>query len=249
MKSAIIVSKLGVPEEIQIEECFLKNISNNIKFKGKIENINTWHFNDLNISLYGYRSGKSGNENKFETPPPTENTLFFGDIIFINTTKQHIQNLNMSDFTHFYNETMGGFEDIEDSETLSSNDTTNTEDSFIVNKQNTSTESDWTHSEEDDDDEDEDDEDDDDEDDDDEDDDDDDEEDDDDDDDEDDDEDDELNPKLSNNLFKYTDNCDLISYESLSELSEEEVNDKQFNFSPPVIKIIRKKRKKKDNDK
>lgn len=82
---------------------------------GKLENLHNWKYNNSFIKLYGYYDGEAGQENKFELPPPVENELYFGDLLIMKKT-QEIQDFTTDDFLEFYNEMMGGFEDIEDTE-------------------------------------------------------------------------------------------------------------------------------------
>ena len=119
MKSAILINKSGDTEEIKINKITPNCISRCLKAKGKgkSEHLNKWVYNDMNINMYGYKDGEAGDENKFELPPPIEEKLFFGDLLFVNCdSNNNLQELNLEKFIEFYNETMGGFEDIEDTE-------------------------------------------------------------------------------------------------------------------------------------
>jgi hypothetical protein len=117
MKKAILVNKSGETEQVELSKkssnCISKCLK--IKGKGKVENIHNWKYNDLSVQLYGFSDGKAGDENKFELPPPVDSELFFGDMLFISCNKEELNELTLDDFIDFYNETMGGFEDIESS--------------------------------------------------------------------------------------------------------------------------------------
>jgi len=63
------------------------------------------------ISIWGWKEGKAGTENKHELPPPHDTELFFGDVI---ATIQE-GDLSIEDWDSFYNEVLA-FEDLDDGE-------------------------------------------------------------------------------------------------------------------------------------
>jgi hypothetical protein len=78
----------------------------------------TW--NEKTISIWGWKEGKAGTENKHELPPPHDNVLLFGDIIAAVPKGD----FTIEDWKIFYNEAFKGFEDIgpEDSESGDENE-------------------------------------------------------------------------------------------------------------------------------
>jgi hypothetical protein len=71
------------------------------------------------ISLYGKTTGRATQENKYELPPPLDNTLFFGSIILINKDENgEYKSISEKEWDAVYEALYGGFEDIgdEDSE-------------------------------------------------------------------------------------------------------------------------------------
>jgi hypothetical protein len=68
----------------------------------------------FNIQLYAKKTGRAGQENKYEFPPPVDSTLFFGNCLLVNVDND----LKINDWTSIYEHLYGGFEDIgsEDSE-------------------------------------------------------------------------------------------------------------------------------------
>jgi hypothetical protein len=82
------------------------------------ELIGTWKWNALTLSLYGYKTGKAGTENKHELPPPHDTVLLFGEAVVVATKHNVVVNFTSNEYMKFYNESMGGFEDLgsEDSE-------------------------------------------------------------------------------------------------------------------------------------
>ncbi len=61
----------------------------------------TWKTLTHEIKLYGKTSGKIGNENKYEFPPPMNKTIFFGKCILINS----LGNLTIEMWNEFYEST------------------------------------------------------------------------------------------------------------------------------------------------
>jgi DNA-directed RNA polymerase subunit M/transcription elongation factor TFIIS len=88
------------------------------------EYIGTWKWRLITVHLYGYKTGKADTENKHELPPPHDTILLFGESILFATNndatgKSQFINFGSADYTKFYNEVLGGFDDIgsEDSAT------------------------------------------------------------------------------------------------------------------------------------
>lgn len=76
------------------------------------------------ISVYGKTDGKANQENKYEFPPPIDNTLFFGNCIIVNRVDGEPANLTSKEWEGIYDYLYGGFEDIgdEDSDDYSEED-------------------------------------------------------------------------------------------------------------------------------
>lgn len=70
-----------------------------------------------NISIFGKTNGRAGQENKYDFPPPVDNSLFFGACILVNKIEGKIADITKSEWTSVYEHLFGGFEDLgEDSE-------------------------------------------------------------------------------------------------------------------------------------
>jgi hypothetical protein len=79
--------------------------------------IGTWKWSKLIIHLFAYKAGKAGTENKHELPPPHDTILLFGDaILFATTADGKLTTFNVEAYTKFYNEALGGFEDLDSDE-------------------------------------------------------------------------------------------------------------------------------------
>lgn len=83
------------------------------------EYIGSWKLNDIVVHLYAYKNGKAGTENKHELPPPYDTTLLFGEAVLFGIRANKLVGFGTAEYTKFYNEIMGGFDDIgsEDSDT------------------------------------------------------------------------------------------------------------------------------------
>ncbi len=68
------------------------------------------------ISLYGKVTGKANQENKYEFPPPIDNTLFFNNCVLVNKNPDtnEVINLSVSEWDSIYDHLFGGFEELGD---------------------------------------------------------------------------------------------------------------------------------------
>ena len=120
----IIIEKSGAIKERAVKTISEETIFKSAGFKTATDFKchTTWNLEVANVSysieLYGKTTGRSGQENKYELPPPLDNTLFFGNCVIIRRCKttQGFLNLKESEWTAIYNTLYGGFEDIEMSE-------------------------------------------------------------------------------------------------------------------------------------
>jgi len=80
--------------------------------------IGTWTWTGYTLFLFAYKTGKAGTENKHELPPPHDTILLFGDAVLLATENGSTVSFGTTEYTKFYNESFGGFEDLgsEDSE-------------------------------------------------------------------------------------------------------------------------------------
>lgn len=82
-----------------------------------------WNIEDLNnksynIFVYGKTNGRANSENKYEFPPPIDNTLFFGNCVVVNKSNNTPVSITCDEWDEIYEYLYGGFEDLgdEDSE-------------------------------------------------------------------------------------------------------------------------------------
>lgn len=64
------------------------------------------------VSVFGKTIGRAGQENKYDFPPPIDNTLFFGACLLINKENNLPTSLLKTEWKAIYEHLFGGFEDI-----------------------------------------------------------------------------------------------------------------------------------------
>ena len=123
MPSFIIVEKNG---SVKCTTSKILNVSDLYKKCGFKSNdgfkcAHTWtiEFNEVEykIQIYGKTNGRAGSENKYEFPPPIDNTLFFGSCAVINMEDDKIVDMNASEFKDIMDHLQGGYSDLDTDET------------------------------------------------------------------------------------------------------------------------------------
>lgn len=122
MPVVIIVEKNGTLKEHNIKGDLNPDEFYKIaKFKNAtdFENEASWEVDVMdktyNISLFAKTTGRAGQENKYELPPPVDEILYFGRCLLVN---EDGSDLTINTWNIIYEALFGGFEDIgdEDSE-------------------------------------------------------------------------------------------------------------------------------------
>ena len=130
MPSLILVDKSGKLKSIKTDGLDLAALCKKCGFKS-IDGFalaHTWSvaFNEIEykLCLYGKTAGRANSENKYEFPPPMDNTLFFGSCVVLNIENGIVADLSVKDFEDIMEHLYGGFEDVdsEDEEIESSDD-------------------------------------------------------------------------------------------------------------------------------
>jgi hypothetical protein len=108
----------------KIASGFKMQASWNIEAEEATEISESENNNPYSISVYGKTDGKANQENKYEFPPPIDNTLFFGNCIIVNRVNGEPANLTSKEWEGIYDYLYGGFEDVgdEDSDDYSEDD-------------------------------------------------------------------------------------------------------------------------------
>ena len=122
-KKILLVDKTGVIKESLIKSFNADDLYKKAGFKTAegFELAHQWTLSDgVIVSLYGKTSGKAGQENKYDFPPPVDKVLFFGSCILVSDKIA----LKKTEWEAYYEELFGGFEDIgeEDSEVSEDDD-------------------------------------------------------------------------------------------------------------------------------
>jgi len=120
MTTCIIVDKTGVLKESTIKEYNEEELYKKCGFK-KADGFNidtNWTIKidkqKYNVKLYGKTTGRANSENKYDFPPPSDNTLFFGSCLLIAFRKNESDpcNLTLDMWEKMYDKLFGGFEDL-----------------------------------------------------------------------------------------------------------------------------------------
>lgn len=80
------------------------------------EKIGEWVWKDHIIHIYGYKSGKSGTENKHELPPPHDAITLYGEIALFATKNGILHSFDSATYQKFYNESTGAQDADDDSD-------------------------------------------------------------------------------------------------------------------------------------
>lgn len=142
--SGSIVEKT-IDSSLDINNISLDPIKNLFKKIGKnsLERHCDYDMNDYVISIFGWKNGKAGNENKTDLPPPEDMDIYFGDILVIKSTslndnydERKLVSLSKEEYEDFIEKAFGGFESLGEEDTDTDNDQEDkydSDDSFIVN--------------------------------------------------------------------------------------------------------------------
>lgn len=125
MPTILSIDKLGRVKELKIKEYNVEELykkagfktPNGFELQHKFPKI-TLSEDDppFHLAVYGKVTGKAGQENKYEFPPPLDKTLFFGTCLIVNEEEEEEESVHLSDWNAIYDGLMGGFEDLEDEE-------------------------------------------------------------------------------------------------------------------------------------
>jgi hypothetical protein len=112
----LIVEKTGVIKESTMKSFVEADLYKKAGLKAAegFERVHEWTLDGETVVLYGKSTGRAGQENKYDFPPPVDKVLFFGACILTSSTGT----LKKGRWEEIYEELFGGFEDIgdEDSE-------------------------------------------------------------------------------------------------------------------------------------
>lgn len=126
MTVILIVEKNGNIKETKVKNIQVSELYKKAGFKseeGFLEPVVSWprpgvdpFTLDYQIQVFGKTKGRAGQENKYDFPPPIDNTLFFGNVAMIAVRPDGgVVDLTMSAWEMVYEQLFGGFEDLVDS--------------------------------------------------------------------------------------------------------------------------------------
>ena len=120
--TVLVFEKNGTIKELAIKkfnelELFKKaGLKSSTGFNNRtIWNVDGIKGKSYHLSLFGKIDGRANSENKYEFPPPVDNTLFFGNCILINKDEDDVPiNMTKKEWLEVYDHLYGGFDDIGD---------------------------------------------------------------------------------------------------------------------------------------
>lgn len=105
----------------------LKTLTENSKSTGNdlLKLLYTWTIGNTELLCYGWYDGEAGFENKHDLPPSGSSSfietdsseqLLFGDIFIVKSCKGKYSQLTITDYSDYYNQLFGGFDDCKSSD-------------------------------------------------------------------------------------------------------------------------------------
>ena len=96
----------------------------NLKSEADFKKRHTWIVGNDFYSVYAKDTGRSSSENKYDLPPPVDESLYFNTMIILKhvepePTNETIVDLTVEEWEKVYETLFGGFEDLDHSEELS----------------------------------------------------------------------------------------------------------------------------------
>jgi hypothetical protein len=113
MPKILIVEKLG-----NVKSSNVKNLDDLYKKAGfKVASgfeLQHTYQGTHKVEVYGKTSGRAGQENKYDFPPPIDNTLFFGNCILVckSLSDDTVVDITEEQWSKIYEKLFGGFHDI-----------------------------------------------------------------------------------------------------------------------------------------
>ena len=115
----LIVEKNGTIKESVLKTWNEEELYKKAGFKSEqgFKLATTWKVDDINkqsytINVYGKTDGRATQENKYEFPPPIDETLFFGSCLIVNMRNDKPVSLTSAEWTCIYEKLYGGFESL-----------------------------------------------------------------------------------------------------------------------------------------
>ena len=137
LKTSAVIKTVEITNDFDVDNFDYNLIKSHFKKTGEgdIERQCSWELDDYLISVFGWKNGSAGKENKTELPPPEDTDIFFGDILATKSDKTgKLMDFTKTDFKEFFEIAYGGFESLGSDDTSDpDNYDEQSDDSFIVN--------------------------------------------------------------------------------------------------------------------
>ena len=130
----LIIEKNGDIKKTMVKEIKRDELHKKcgLKTNDGFELLHTWSIDiedgEYKIEIYGKKTGRVGNENKFELPPPVDSLLLYGSMAVLVSKDNEFVEIEEQDFQDIIETLMGGFEDIGDEDTISETSDMNDDD-------------------------------------------------------------------------------------------------------------------------
>jgi len=113
--NCILISKRGTLKEIYLTECelnrehYIKVCATPPTYEKSFKHRTTWRVkkSSFPVELWARTDGRAGQENKYEFPPPVDETLFFGDCMLVSRAP-----FTVALWEKLYKQLFGGFDDL-----------------------------------------------------------------------------------------------------------------------------------------
>jgi len=126
MPYILVIDKTGAIKETNIKEYKEEDLHKKANFKSAegfalqttwtgLSTGSTGSSSIISVEVYGKTTGRAGQENKYEFPPPIDSVLFFGGCVLVAKSESgdSIMDLRVSSWNTIYDNLMGGFEDLD----------------------------------------------------------------------------------------------------------------------------------------
>lgn len=114
--SVVLIAKTGVPQASNIKEYREEELYRRASFKSAVDftRQTVYRIHDKDIYVYGKTTGRAGQENKYEFPPPIAEKLFFGTVLLLAKQKDTDIPVSLAaeEWEQACETLMGGFEDL-----------------------------------------------------------------------------------------------------------------------------------------
>jgi len=115
--AVLVIDKTGSPVEIMLKsqlpiDDYYKKCG--FRKKDSFDKRITWKVkNNITVALYAKNEGRSNTVNKYEFPPPVDNSVYYGSCMLIASNAEGPINLTVDSWKLMYADLFGGFEDLD----------------------------------------------------------------------------------------------------------------------------------------